>query len=93
MQIRKETPLYVVDNEGLSEMTLEGLHNCLAGGTRLDEVEVFTDRQQALSAVRASSRRQQVARFGHDSMLRAAKMVLVDGEGHQIEEVSFCPTD
>lgn len=93
MQIRKETILHVVGHDGKSLMTLENLHNSLSGGTRLEDIEVFTDEDEANDADRARRRRQQVAQFSRDDLLDAQSMVLLNAEDEAIATIPFCPTD
>ena len=94
MKLQNGTRVYVVDREGMSEMTFGGLHHALEGGTKLQDVEVFTDQNEARDANRANARLQRVLNaFSRFEILNAAKMVLLNEEGHVIHEVPFNPAD
>ena len=89
MRLQNATLLYVVSQEGMTEMTFGRLHDALNGGTKMKEIEVFTDRSEAKEADRANRRRRQVQTFSRDEILRAAKMVLLDDGGQVIHGVPF----
>ena len=92
MQMQNGTTLFVVGSDGLTKMTFGGLSDALKGGTKMQDIEVFTDRKEAERVDRARKRRQQVSQFTDEEMLKAAKMVLVDADGEVIHMLPFCPT-
>lgn len=94
MKLQKDTKVYVVDRAGMSEMTLSGLFNAMNGGLKLEEVEVFTNHDEAFEANRANARLQRAMHsFSRDEILNAGKLVLLGEDGGVIHEVPFCPTD
>lgn len=93
MQIDENTPVYIVSSDGKTTMSFGGFLNAIAGGTRLQDISVFTDVQEAESAERARLRRSSVKYFTNDEILRAESMVLLDDEGGVIHKIEFCPTD
>ena len=92
MQMQNGTKLFVVSSDGLSEMTFGNLNDALKGGTRMEEVEVFTDHEEARLVDRARKRRGCVSQFSTEDVNRAAKMVLIDEEGEVIHELLFYST-
>ena len=75
----------------MSEMTLDGLHNALNGGTKLEAILVFTDQSEAEEANRANSRLQQTLNtFTRDEILSATSIALLAVRGGIIQEIPFC---
>jgi hypothetical protein len=72
-------------------MTLGAFHNALNGGTKWEEVEIFTEEEEARKAERARLRARRVNEFSSEEVLRADRLVLLDSEGGVIHEIPFCP--
>ena len=47
MILTRNTVLFIVGRDGMSQMTLEGLINSFRGGTTFDDVTITTDEEEA----------------------------------------------
>ena len=93
MKMQKGTRLYIVADDGLSKMTFEGFNNALNGGTSMEDVEVFTELEEAQKAERARKRRLLIRQFDKHDVLAATYRALLDNSGEVICKIEFCPTD
>lgn len=89
MQLQNGTILFIVGSEGLTEMTFGNLNDALKGGIRMQDIKVFTDREEAEHLDCARKRRLLVDDFSEKEMLEATKMTLMDAEDRVIIEVEF----
>ena len=72
-------------------MTLLDIHKLLQGGLSIDDIDIFTEKDEAEKASYAHRRRNDVRVFSTEQMLEATHMILLDKNGNKVGEHPFCP--
>ncbi|MBW2672180.1 MAG: hypothetical protein JRD89_02030 [Deltaproteobacteria bacterium] len=91
MKISEDTKLYIVADDGISEMNLVGLYNAMGGGLMAHKVQIFTIKGEADIAMAVATRYRQVKQFTREHMGAATAMVLFGENSEVLEKVEFDP--